>query len=111
MALLVQHGTSLKSAPGQSLTLECPVEHCGDAVRVLWCKEDDKCLDVFPKDNVEIIQRSSSDRRLTALLNFRRISPEDAGLYRCYVNEGKAEEVSHAIKVVVSGMLALNSEP
>ncbi|XP_075896200.1 CD226 antigen-like isoform X2 [Nelusetta ayraudi] len=103
VALLVKHGTHLEAAPGQRLTLECPVEHCGDPVKVLWCKEHDKCVDIFPMDNMEIIQASSSDRRLTALLNFKRVSPEDAGLYRCYIDEGQSEGVSHAIKVVVSG--------
>lgn len=110
VALLVKRGTSLTSAPGRRLTLKCPVKHCGERVKVGWCKESDKCADIPPTDNMEITQASSSDHGLTAFLTFRSVSPEDSGLYRCSVKEDQNQDVSHAITVVVSGMLGLNAK-
>lgn len=94
---------------GQRTTLECPVIHCGEPIEVKWCKGDN-CGAIIQNDNVDIMQTGVHNNRLVSSLIFKRISLEDAGFYRCYVNDGQTEEIGHAINVKVSGMLGLNSE-
>lgn len=110
VALLVRRGTSVEAARGQRTTLRCPVEHCGQSVKVNWCKECNRCGGITLTENLEITQTSSSKNRLLSSLTFKRISSDDAGLYKCCVTDDQNEEISHAIKVKVSGMLDLKPE-
>lgn len=99
----------MAAAPGQRVTLQCPVDPCGKSIKVTWCKGRE-CVDVIPTDNLEMAQTSSHKNHLLSSMTFKRISSKDAGLYKCYVNDNQDEEISHAISVNVSGMLGLNSE-
>lgn len=93
---------------GQRTTLECYVDHCGEPIEVKWCKEHGECEDLFPSDNVEIMQTGLPRRRLVSSLTFKEVSYTDTGLYRCYVNREQGEEISHGINVLVSGALGFS---
>lgn len=100
----------MAAAAGETVTLQCPVVHCGKAVRVTWCKESDRCIDVVQTDRLEMTQTSRGRNRLLSSLTFKGISPNDGGIYKCSVNDNQNEEISHGINVSVSGVLGSNGE-
>lgn len=112
-ALFVRSGTVVEAAPGQKVALICPVEPCGEDVKVSWCKvQSIECKVIFETKDVEIAQIGSSrDHRWHSYLHFKRISLEDAGLYRCFINEDESESemISNGITVKVSGALGFSS--
>ncbi|XP_041663411.1 B- and T-lymphocyte attenuator [Cheilinus undulatus] len=102
VSVKVRRNTILRSAPNQSLTIKCPVSHCGESLNVTWCKLDtDQCERLNYSENVKIRQDKQGDK-LISCLTFERISIHDDGLYRCGLNGYKNELISHLISVSVS---------
>lgn len=104
VGLIVQRGTTYVTAPQQFLRVECPVKHCGESLKVTWCKIGDifntgQCDWINKTDNVEITQNYSKNE-LISYLTFKRISIYDDGLYRCNY---KNNVISHTINISVSG--------
>ncbi|XP_078118943.1 B- and T-lymphocyte attenuator-like isoform X1 [Sander vitreus] len=105
--LMVQRGTTWKTVPQQRLTVSCPVKHCGESMRVTWCKRLDtnKCEQINYTENVEITQNDKHVKdKLISYLNFTRISINDSGLYQCLVKGYKYQQISHFINISVSDL-------
>nr|XP_046260775.1 B- and T-lymphocyte attenuator [Scatophagus argus] len=105
VALMVKSGTTWKVTPRQSLTVKCPVKHCGESLNVTWCKMLDKCEQINYTENVETRQTDGRVKdELISFLTFNQISIYDSGLYRCYLKGYKYEHVSHSINISVSDL-------
>ncbi|KAK2839910.1 hypothetical protein Q5P01_013650 [Channa striata] len=102
VGVLVQRGTTLRTAPHESLTVKCRVQPCGQSLNVTWCKllKENHCEQINETANVQIRQKYESGiHELISYLTFNNISIHDDGLYRCDV-KGNAV-VSHRIKISV----------
>lgn len=102
--LLVKRGMIVTAAPNRSVTVECPVHHCGKTLNVSWCKvlPSDECEPI--PEHEEISQRSQpSGDKLISSLSFKHISTHDDGLYRCELKGHNHYEHSHLINISVSG--------
>ncbi|XP_008296968.1 B- and T-lymphocyte attenuator isoform X2 [Stegastes partitus] len=106
VAFVGRRGTTWKIAPQQSLTVECPVKHCGQTVNVTWCKllKPHRCEQLNQTDNIEIRQRHNpANDELVSYLSFKRISVHDDGLYRCHLKRVPSHfGFSHHINISVS---------
>lgn len=93
-----------KASPLHTVVVKCPVQNCGRTVDVVWCKILDtvKCEKLNDSKHVQINQTMQEDGELVSFLTFKRISEQDAGLYRCQVNK---QIVGHFINVSVSGKM------
>lgn len=101
--LMVKRGTIKRAVPQQSLTVACPVKHCGEPQNVTWCKmlETTRCEDIN-YENVEITPNVKHDQnKLISFLTIKRISIHDDGLYRCRL-KGNKFQFSHIINISVS---------
>nr|XP_029513683.1 B- and T-lymphocyte attenuator-like [Oncorhynchus nerka] len=101
----IKRNTVWYAVPQKRLTINCPVKHCGETLRVTWCKFDDaNCKQVNETEQVKIgwkpLDRGSENR--IAFLDFKKISMNDDGSYRCGMAGNKSSIVSHAINVSVS---------
>ncbi|XP_026231580.1 B- and T-lymphocyte attenuator isoform X2 [Anabas testudineus] len=105
IVLMVQRHTTWKTPPQRSVTVGCPVKHCGESVTVTWCKvlKMHHCEWINGSENVEIIQNYSKNE-LISYLTFKRISINDDGLYRCGLKEYKNNIISHTINISVSDL-------
>nr|XP_020465076.1 B- and T-lymphocyte attenuator isoform X2 [Monopterus albus] len=106
---MVQRGTTKKRAPNQSLTLKCPVRHCGESLDVTWCKllAPNHCDRIKETENIEITQDNNTEYRkdqLISYLTFKQISVYDDGLYRCELtgSHHRYDQISHTINISVS---------
>ncbi|XP_033984594.1 uncharacterized protein si:ch211-214p13.8 isoform X1 [Trematomus bernacchii] len=102
-AVMVRSGATYKTVPQHNVTVSCPVKHCGEPIKVTWCKLDTaiKWDQIKYKENIEITQTDTKDG-LISYLTFTRITSQDDGLYRCSVKGYKSEQISHSINVSVS---------
>uniref|UniRef100_A0A3Q3J3C1 Ig-like domain-containing protein n=1 Tax=Monopterus albus TaxID=43700 RepID=A0A3Q3J3C1_MONAL len=105
-------GTTKKRAPNQSLTLKCPVRHCGESLDVTWCKllAPNHCDRIKETENIEITQDNNTEYRkdqLISYLTFKQISVYDDGLYRCELtgSHHRYDQISHTINISVSGII------
>uniref|UniRef100_A0A7N8X5C2 Ig-like domain-containing protein n=1 Tax=Mastacembelus armatus TaxID=205130 RepID=A0A7N8X5C2_9TELE len=110
VVLMVRRNTHMKIAPNQSLTVKCPVKHCGKSLEVTWCKllDTDRYGPFNKSENVEIRQNNNHRKdELISYLTFKRISMHDEGMYRCDLErcQSNFNYFSHAINISVSGML------
>uniref|UniRef100_A0A8C7FLZ2 B- and T-lymphocyte attenuator n=1 Tax=Oncorhynchus kisutch TaxID=8019 RepID=A0A8C7FLZ2_ONCKI len=101
----IKRNTVWNAVPQKRLTINCPVKHCGETLRVTWCKfEDANCKQINETEKVKIgwkpFDRGSENR--IAFLDFKKISMNDDGSYRCGMAGNKSSIVSHAINVSVS---------
>ncbi|XP_048882977.1 uncharacterized protein LOC125749592 [Brienomyrus brachyistius] len=100
-----QWDTVILAVDKSSVTLNCPVRHCGGTPTLTWCKSKTTpyCITVKETDNIKIEwKRDITDPDIsTSRLVFKEISKEDAGLYRCDVF-GSAPPVSHHINITVT---------
>ncbi|XP_048882965.1 uncharacterized protein LOC125749580 isoform X2 [Brienomyrus brachyistius] len=100
-----QWDTVILAVDKSSVTLNCPVRHCGGTPTLTWCKSKTTpyCMTVKETDNIKIEwKRDITDPDIsTSRLVFKEISKEDAGLYRCDVF-GSAPPVSHHINITVT---------
>ncbi|XP_041740777.1 B- and T-lymphocyte attenuator-like [Coregonus clupeaformis] len=101
----IKRNTVWNAVPQKRLTINCPVKHCGETLRVTWCKfEDANCKQIHETEQVKIgwkpFDRWSEDR--IAFLDFKNISINDNGSYRCGMAGHKSSIISHAINVSVS---------
>ncbi|XP_070978865.1 B- and T-lymphocyte attenuator-like [Oncorhynchus clarkii lewisi] len=101
----IKRNTVWNAVPQKRLTINCPVKHCGETLRVTWCKfEDANCKQINETEQVKIgwkpFDRGSINR--IAFLDFKKISRNDDGSYRCGMAGNKSSIVSHAINVSVS---------
>ncbi|XP_022054800.2 B- and T-lymphocyte attenuator [Acanthochromis polyacanthus] len=104
MALVRRH-TTWKAAPQQSLTVRCPVKHCGRTINITWCKDvqSNRCEQLNETENVELSQNhNQANDELESYLSFKQISIYDDGLYRCKLNGDKLGIFSHFINISVS---------
>ncbi|XP_054871054.1 B- and T-lymphocyte attenuator [Amphiprion ocellaris] len=101
---LVRRGTTWKVAPQRSLTVSCPVKHCGRTLNITWCKVlQSNCEQLNKTENVELRQNhNQANDQLVSYLSFKQISIYDDGLYRCKFIGDKLGEFSHSIKISVS---------
>ncbi|KAM4557753.1 uncharacterized protein PAE49_012807 [Odontesthes bonariensis] len=101
--LTVRRGTIWRVASQESLTVSCPVKHCGDSLDVTWCKvvHINRCERIHETENVEIRQIYKNDD-LISYLSFKKVSVNDDGLYRCDLIGRTPELFSHAINISVS---------
>nr|XP_046193980.1 B- and T-lymphocyte attenuator-like isoform X3 [Oncorhynchus gorbuscha] len=101
----IKRNTVWTAVPQKRLTINCPVKHCGETLRVTWCKfEDANCKQINETEQVKIGWKpfdSGSENRI-AFLDFKKISMNDDGSYRCGMAGNKSSIVSHAINVSVS---------
>nr|XP_020509103.1 uncharacterized protein LOC109998558 isoform X1 [Labrus bergylta] len=107
VSVLLRRGTMWKTAPGQSLTVTCPVKHCGQPLKVTWCKllHTDKCEQLNHTENVEVRQNNSDHKdELMSYLTFKWISIHDDGLYRCGFKGHKYKHISYMINISVSDL-------
>ncbi|XP_059199235.1 B- and T-lymphocyte attenuator [Centropristis striata] len=106
VALMVRRGTTLRTVPQSSLTVCCPVKHCGESLSVSWCKllDTGKCKWINYTENREIILTEKQVKdELISYLTFTRISIHDDGLYRCSLKGyGPDAQISHKINISVS---------
>ncbi|XP_069569742.1 uncharacterized protein [Brachyistius frenatus] len=105
VALMVQRGSTWRTAPGQSLTVICPVKHCGQSLTVTWCKllNTTNCKQIIQTENVEIRQDNNLGMgESISSLSFNKISVHDDGLYRCHLMGHKKEIISHSVNISVS---------
>ncbi|XP_029386241.1 B- and T-lymphocyte attenuator isoform X4 [Echeneis naucrates] len=103
VGLMVRRGTTWKSAPNVSLTLNCPAKHGGKSLNITWCKLLDSfpCQQIYKSGNVDIRQNNTENGLISNLI-FKRISIHDDGLYRCEFRE--IGVFSHTINISVSDM-------
>ncbi|XP_023837400.1 B- and T-lymphocyte attenuator [Salvelinus sp. IW2-2015] len=101
----IKRNTVWNAVPQKRLTINCPVKHCGETLRVTWCKfENANCKQINETEQVKIGWKPFS-RGLEndiAFLDFKKISMNDDGSYRCGMAGNKSSIVSHAINVSVS---------
>lgn len=104
---MVRRNSTWKTPPRQSLTVSCPVIHCGETLEVTWCKLFDSvnCERIHETKNVKITQNPDKDK-LISYLNFKEISIHDDGMYRCGLLGYNGSVISHSIIISVSGMLS-----
>ncbi|KAG7503395.1 B-and T-lymphocyte attenuator-like [Solea senegalensis] len=106
VATMVQRGTTVVTIPQQSVTVSCPVVHCGKSLIVTWCKLSNtgRCQQIGNTENVEIQQDSHLKDKLISNLTFKQISAGDDGLYRCELHglANGESRVSHHINISVS---------
>ncbi|XP_026151527.1 B- and T-lymphocyte attenuator [Mastacembelus armatus] len=107
VVLMVRRNTHMKIAPNQSLTVKCPVKHCGKSLEVTWCKllDTDRYGPFNKSENVEIRQNNNHRKdELISYLTFKRISMHDEGMYRCDLErcQSNFNYFSHAINISVS---------
>lgn len=97
----VKRNTIWNAVPQKALTINCPVRHCGEKLHATWCKFVDllNCEQIHETEQVTFGWRQKD----ILILDFKKISINDDGLYRCGVAENGSTTVSHAIKVSVSG--------
>ncbi|XP_060944000.1 B- and T-lymphocyte attenuator [Limanda limanda] len=103
--LSVRRSTALMRAPNQTVTISCPVKHCGKSVNVSWCKilDTNMCEQIINTQNVEIRQRHDNVKNLlVSSLTFKWISAQDGGLYRCELKGNRLGAISHIINISVS---------
>lgn len=102
--IYVRRGTTKNVSPGQSLTIKCPIKHCGTISNVTWCKFFDTmhCGNILKTENTEI-REENKGIKLVSYLKFKQISIDDEGLYQCVFGHG----VSHVTNISVSGMFFL----
>ncbi|XP_029980031.1 uncharacterized protein si:ch211-214p13.8 isoform X2 [Sphaeramia orbicularis] len=109
--VILRWGLTCETAPQQTLTVDCPVKHCGEPHQVAWCKllETYACEEMNNTEDIEITQRDENDQRNSVShLTFRRISLHDDGLYRCGPKLHKNMLLGHIINVSVSGIQSYN---
>ncbi|XP_060909429.1 uncharacterized protein si:ch211-214p13.8 isoform X2 [Labrus mixtus] len=109
VSVSVRRGTMWKTAPGQRLTVTCPVKHCGQPLNVTWCKllHTDKCEQLNHIENVEVRQNNADHKyKLMSYLTFKWISIHDDGLYRCVLKGHKYKQISHMINISVSAAVS-----
>ncbi|XP_035619877.1 B- and T-lymphocyte attenuator-like isoform X23 [Oncorhynchus keta] len=96
----VKRNTIWNAVPQKALTINCPVRHCGEKLHATWCRFVDllNCEQIHETEQVTFGWRQKD----ILILNFKKISINDDGLYRCGVAENGSTTVSHAIKVSVS---------
>ncbi|KAM9341995.1 uncharacterized protein KZ484_014674 [Pholidichthys leucotaenia] len=99
--IMIPRGETKKTAPEQSLTVKCPVKHCGRSLKVTWCKLHSiyDCEWINETENIEIRQDHVMDK-LISYLSFKEISIHDDGLYKCGVI-GYSHS-SHSVNISVS---------
>ncbi|XP_015253618.1 PREDICTED: B- and T-lymphocyte attenuator-like [Cyprinodon variegatus] len=98
----VRRGTTKRAIPGQSLTVSCPVKHCGNVLNITWWKlSNTSSYKIIPNtENITIRQEYHKDD-LISYLSFNQVTIIDDGLYRCAL-EHRDESVSHAINISIS---------
>ncbi|XP_014029481.1 B- and T-lymphocyte attenuator [Salmo salar] len=96
----VKRNTIWNAVPQKALKIDCPVRHCGENLHATWCKFVDllNCKQIHETEQVTFRWREKN----IWILDFKKISMNDNGLYRCGVAENGSTTVSHAIKVSVS---------
>uniref|UniRef100_A0A4W5RMN6 Ig-like domain-containing protein n=1 Tax=Hucho hucho TaxID=62062 RepID=A0A4W5RMN6_9TELE len=96
----VKRNTIWNAVLQKALTINCPVRHCGEKLHATWCKFVDlfHCEQIHETEQVTFGWRQKN----ILILDFKKISMNDDGLYRCRVVENGSMTVSHAIKVSVS---------
>uniref|UniRef100_A0A3P8RNK8 Ig-like domain-containing protein n=1 Tax=Amphiprion percula TaxID=161767 RepID=A0A3P8RNK8_AMPPE len=94
-------GTTWKVAPQRSLTVSCPVKHCGRTLNITWCKVlQSHCEQLNKTENVAVRQNhNQANDELVSYLSFKQISIYDDGLYRCKFIGDRLGEFSHSIKI------------
>ncbi|XP_071332489.1 uncharacterized protein [Trachinotus anak] len=101
--LMVRRGTTVKRVPQQSVTVRCPVKHCGKSLNITWCKLGTNNWErINTTQNVQITQDDVRNEMIS-YLTFKWISVYDDGLYRCEL-KGDKYLYSHAINISVSDM-------
>nr|XP_046217111.1 B- and T-lymphocyte attenuator-like isoform X2 [Oncorhynchus gorbuscha] len=105
----VKRNTIWNAVPQKALTINCPVRHCGEKLHATWCRFVDllNCEQIHETEQVTFGWR----QKYILILNFKKISINDDGLYRCGVAENGSTTVSHAIKVSVSVCVSLFLPP
>ncbi|CAB1328932.1 unnamed protein product [Coregonus sp. 'balchen'] len=100
----VKRNTIWNAVPQKALTINCPVRHCGKELHATWCKFVDPihCEQIHETEQVTFGWRQNGDSEHLLILDFKKISTNDDGLYRCGVAENGSTSVSHAINVSVS---------
>ncbi|XP_039861686.1 B- and T-lymphocyte attenuator isoform X2 [Simochromis diagramma] len=105
VAIMVRRDSTRKTPPRRSLTVSCPVIHCGETLEVTWCKlfDSNNCERIHETKNVKITQDPDKDK-LISYLNFKEISIHDDGMYRCGLLGYNVSAISHSISISVSDM-------
>ncbi|XP_032422765.1 uncharacterized protein LOC116722684 [Xiphophorus hellerii] len=99
----VRRGETKRVSPGQNLTVECPIKHCGESVIVRWFKFSKtlKNWEAIPvMENIKITQKYDKEN-LISYLSLDQVSINDDGLYQCALGHSN-EIVSHSINISVS---------
>ncbi|KAL0963413.1 hypothetical protein UPYG_G00306110 [Umbra pygmaea] len=101
--LQVRRNTVWNAVPLKQLTITCTCVFCQDVPRVTWCKmlENVKCKQVNETEDIKIRQKLFQ-KHLILFLDFKNISLDDQGQYRCTLAGSYASDISHAITVNVS---------
>lgn len=95
--------TVWKASPGKQLKINCSVVLCSNLQPpLLWCKVDESnnCNTVNTTTLIQTQWTNFTNTTGILFLVFTSISIDDAGLYRCALNEAS---VSHSVNVTVSG--------
>ncbi|XP_045555366.1 uncharacterized protein isoform X2 [Salmo salar] len=98
----VTRNTVWKASPGKQLKINCSVVLCSNLQPpLLWCKVDESnnCNTVNTTTLIQTQWTNFTNTTGILFLVFTSISIDDAGLYRCALNEAS---VSHSVNVTVS---------
>ncbi|XP_017159233.1 uncharacterized protein si:ch211-214p13.8 isoform X1 [Poecilia reticulata] len=101
----VLRGEAKRVSPGENLTVECPVKHCGESFSIIWFKFSntlENWENISDTDNIRITQKDDKEN-LISYLSFEQVSINDDGLYRCALGHSN-EFTSHHINISVSGI-------
>ncbi|XP_017159234.1 uncharacterized protein si:ch211-214p13.8 isoform X2 [Poecilia reticulata] len=99
----VLRGEAKRVSPGENLTVECPVKHCGESFSIIWFKFSntlENWENISDTDNIRITQKDDKEN-LISYLSFEQVSINDDGLYRCALGHSN-EFTSHHINISVS---------
>lgn len=95
-----------KVASGESLSLSCIVQHCGEQYDWKWIwknSTDDSSRSVSTSDRHSLTSEVLSGNKMRLVLDFGGVSEEDEGFYGCYVKWTSGEvDQGHLMQVNVT---------
>ncbi|XP_036601437.1 B- and T-lymphocyte attenuator, partial [Trichosurus vulpecula] len=107
---LVLRGTTFTTSPGKSLTLNCPVNQCGENLNVSWVKVNG--TESFRlRDGLRETRSWDKEKNLTMFsLHFDPVLEGDSGSYLCTVGfTKKSLSSSHIININVTSEYQVES--
>ncbi|XP_068925937.1 B- and T-lymphocyte attenuator isoform X2 [Petaurus breviceps papuanus] len=107
---LVQRGTSFTTSPGKSLILNCPVNQCGENLKVSWVKANGTESSPIRNGLWESTSWDKEKNLTVFSLHFDPVLKDNNGSYRCLANYTKKSIIySHFINIYVTSEYQLQN--